>query len=79
MVAGVIMTLHEAAHLGVEINKMLVAQAVPPRLQIAILGGALACALMALPRRARKAALEVHATGLAETIDECGETYDYDG
>jgi hypothetical protein len=40
-------------------------------LQIAILGGALACALLVLPRRARKAALEAHATGLAETLDEC--------
>ena len=65
------MTLDEAAHLGVEINKMLVAQAVPPPLQIAILGGALACALLVLPRRARKAALEAHAAGLAETLDEC--------
>ena len=66
------MTLHEAAQLDVEINKMLVALAVPPRLQIAILGGALACAILALPRRARKAALEAHAAALAETLAECG-------
>jgi hypothetical protein len=69
------MTFDEAAHLGADISMMLVAQAVPPRLQIAILGGAQACALLALPRRARKTALEAHAAGLAETLDECGERY----
>jgi hypothetical protein len=72
------MTCDEAAHLGAEISKMLVAQAVPPRLQIAILGGALACAVLALPRWARKAALEAHTTGLAETVDEYGERYNSD-
>jgi hypothetical protein len=67
------MTFDEATLLGAKISKMLVAHAVPPHLQIAILGGALACALLALPRQARKAALEAHTTGLAETVDECGE------
>jgi hypothetical protein len=72
------MTFDEAARLGAEISKMLVGLAVPPRMQIAILGGALACALLALPRQARKAALEAHTTGLAETVDECGERYNSD-
>lgn len=69
------MTLDEAAHLGAVINQMLVADAIPPHLKMAILGGALACALLELPRQARKAALEAHAAGLAETIDECGERH----
>jgi len=72
---GPVMTLDEAAHLGAVINKMLAAHAIPPRFKIAILGGALACALLELPRRARKAALEAHAAALAETIGECGERY----
>ena len=72
------MTFDDAAHLGAVINKMLIAHAIPPRLQIAILGGALACALLELPQRARKSALEAHAAGLVETIDQCGEPCNYD-
>jgi hypothetical protein len=69
------MTFDQAAHLGATISRMLVAQAVAPRLQIAILGGALACAFLALPPRARRAALAAHTAGLAETVDECVERY----
>jgi len=72
-VGGPIMTFDQAAHMGATISRMLVAQAVSPRLQIAILGGALACAFLSLPPRARKKALEAHTAGLAETVDECVE------
>jgi hypothetical protein len=71
------MTFDEAARCGAEISKTLIAQAVPPRLQIAILA-ALACAILALPRWARKAALTAHTEGLAETVDQRAARYNSD-